>query len=56
LGRAAAGRRNAFDAFQRTPFLWFTSKRDTPLLSPRLKSSVQGMPDSIAASRKASMI
>ena len=41
---------------QRTPLLWFTSKRDTPALSPRLKSSVHGKPDSIAASRKASMI
>ena len=32
LGRLIAGRRNAFDAFQRTPLRWFTSKRETPLV------------------------
>jgi hypothetical protein len=54
LGRAIAGLRNAFAALMRTPFFWFTSKRDTPSLSPRLKSSTFGIPDSAAASANAS--
>jgi hypothetical protein len=35
LGRFSTGRSMAFDAFQRTPFFWFTSKWPMPKLSPR---------------------
>src|SRR6266853_1344060 len=50
FGRRIAGRRNAFDAFQRTPRFWFTSNRPEPSLSPRLKSGIFGMPASAIAS------
>ena len=56
LGRFMAGRRKALAPLQRTPSFCVTSKRDTPSLSPRLKSSMRGTPFSTAASRKASMI
>ena len=48
------GRRKALDAFQRQPSFWLTSKNPTPWLSPVLKSSLAGMPASVAAAANAS--
>ncbi len=56
FGRFIAGRRKAFAADTRTPRRWLTSKRPLPSLSPRLKSSVGGMPHSSAAAWNASRI
>ena len=56
LGRSMAGRKKPFAALQRIPSFCVTSNRDTPSLSPRLKSSVSGTPFSTAASRNASRI
>jgi hypothetical protein len=50
------GLRKPFDALQRTPRRWFTSKNPAPWLSPRLKSSVGGTPAWTIASRYASRI
>jgi hypothetical protein len=49
--RRAMGWRNAFAAFSRTPRRWLTSNLPAPSLSPRLKSSVAGIPLSTIAAR-----